>query len=207
MMYAARVPRCNGRTLTRSLPLLKPSSLLYTKPLLVALIPWRPGISAAPLSCRMDAMAHILTVALNAAVDTTMTVPGPLKVGETHKVCDVLKLPGGKGLNVVRVLHTIGVPVHATGLAGGLPGEFIRSGLAQAGIDSSFLPIAGMSRTCIAVVECDSHRVTEVNEPGPTITDSEAQAFLDIYEKLLSGAEVVVLSGSLPPGLPGDYYR
>jgi tagatose 6-phosphate kinase len=63
-----------------------------------------------------------------------------------------------------------------------------------------------MSRTCIAVVECDSHRVTEVNEPGPTITDSEAQAFLDIYEKLLSGAEVVVLSGSLPPGLPGDYY-
>ena len=151
-------------------------------------------------------MAHILTVALNAAVDTTMTVPGPLKVGETHKVCDILKLSGGKGLNVARVLHTMGVPVHATGLAGGLPGEFIRSGLAQAGIDSSFLPIAGMSRTCIAVVECDSHRVTEVNEPGPTITDSEAQAFLDIYEKLLSGAEVVVLSGSLPPGLPGDYY-
>ena len=151
-------------------------------------------------------MDHILTVALNAAIDTTLTIPGRLKVGETHKVRDVLKLPGGKGLNVARVLLTMGLPVQATGLAGGPAGEFIKGGLAQAGIDSTFLPIAGTSRTCIAVVECDSHRVTEVNEPGPTITDSEAQAFLDLYEKLLPGAEAVVLSGSLPPGLPDDYY-
>ena len=151
-------------------------------------------------------MAHILTVALNAAIDTTLTIPGRLKVGETHKVRDVLKLPGGKGLNVARVLLTMGLPVQVTGLAGGPAGEFIKGGLAQAGIDSTFLPIAGTSRTCIAVVECDSYRVTEVNEPGPTITDSEAQAFLDLYEKLLPGAEAVVLSGSLPPGLPDDYY-
>ena len=151
-------------------------------------------------------MVHILTVALNAAIDTTLTIPGRLKVGETHKVRDVLKLPGGKGLNVARVLLTMGLPVQVTGLAGGPAGEFIKGGLAQAGIDSTFLPIAGTSRTCIAVVECDSYRVTEVNEPGPTITDSEAQAFLDLYEKLLPGAEAVVLSGSLPPGLPDDYY-
>lgn len=151
-------------------------------------------------------MVHILTVTLNAAVDATMTIPGPLKVGELHNVREVLKLPGGKGLNVTRVLHTMGVPVHATGLAGGLPGEFIRSGLAQAGFDSTFLPIAGVSRTCNSVVECDSHRVTEFNEPGPTITHSEAQAFLDLFEKLLAGADAVALSGSLPPGLPDDYY-
>ena len=151
-------------------------------------------------------MTCILTVTLNAAVDATMTISGPLKPGAIQKVRDVLKLPGGKGLNVTRVLHTLGVPVHATGLAGGLPGEFIRSGLAQAGIDSTFLPIAGVSRTCNAVVESDSHRVTEFNEPGPTITRSEALAFLDLYEKLLTGAEAVALSGSLPPALPDDYY-
>ena len=151
-------------------------------------------------------MQQVLAVVLNAAVDTTLTIPGPLMVGETHKVRDVLKLPGGKGINVARVLHTLGVPVHVTGLAGGPAAEFIKTGLTQAGIDSTFLPIAGASRTCIAVVECDSHRVTEVNEPGPTITESEARAFLDLYEKLLPGVEAVVLSGSLPPGLPDDYY-
>src|SRR5436309_1432011 len=74
---------------------------------------------------RRPAMAHILTVALNAAVDTTMTIRGRLKVGETHKVRDVLKLSGGKGLNVARVLLTTGLPVHVTGLAGGPAGEFI----------------------------------------------------------------------------------
>src|SRR5438105_15247950 len=151
-------------------------------------------------------MAYILTVTLNTSVDTTLTMPSPFMVGETHKVRDVLKLPGGKGINVARVLHTLGVPVHVTGLAGGPAAEFIKTGLAEAGIDSTFLPIAGASRTCIAVVECDSHRVTEVNEPGPTITGSEAQAFLDLYEKLLPGVEAVMLSGSLSPSLPDDYY-
>src|SRR5437764_12231697 len=108
-------------------------------------------------------MGRVLTVVLNAAVDTTLTIPGPLMVGETHKVRDVLKLPGGKGINVARVLHTLGVPVHVTGLAGGPAAEFIKTGLAEAGLDSTFLPIAGASRTCIPVVDCDSPRVAQGN--------------------------------------------
>jgi fructose-1-phosphate kinase PfkB-like protein len=60
-------------------------------------------------------MGHILTVALNAAIDTTLTVLSSLTLGESHRAGDVLKLPGGKGVNVARVLHTIGVPVHVTG--------------------------------------------------------------------------------------------
>jgi 1-phosphofructokinase family hexose kinase len=151
-------------------------------------------------------MAYILTVTLNTSVDTTLTMPSPFMIGETNRVDSVLKLPGGKGLNVARVLHTLGVPVHVTGLAGGPAGEFIRVGLAEAGIASTFLPITGASRTCTALVEHDSHRVTEIYEPGPAITDTEAQAFLDLYETLLPGALVVVLSGSLPPGLRDDYY-
>lgn len=151
-------------------------------------------------------MPYVLAVALNAAVDTTLTIPTPLTVGETHKVRDVLKLPGGKGINVARVLHTLGVPVHVTGLLGGPMTTFIKTGLAQCGIDATFLPIAGTSRTCNAIVESATHRVTEINEPGPIIRESESQAFLSLYERLLRGASAVALSGSLPPGLPDDYY-
>jgi tagatose 6-phosphate kinase len=129
-----------------------------------------------------------------------------LTPGETHKAKSVLKLPGGKGINAAHVLDTLGVPVRVTGLVGGPAGEFIKNRLARAGIDATFLPIAGESRTCNAVVEDESHRVTEINEPGPTISNEEAEAFLDFYERLLPEALAVVLSGSLPPGLPDDYY-
>jgi tagatose 6-phosphate kinase len=151
-------------------------------------------------------MSYILAVALNTAVDTTMTIPEPLTPGETHKADSVLKLPGGKGINVARVLHTLRVPVRVTGLIGGPAGEFIKNRLSEAGIDATFLPIAGDSRTCNAVVEDESHRVTEINEPGPTISNEEAEGFLDFYERLLPESLAVVLSGSLPPGLPDDYY-
>src|SRR6185312_6796557 len=131
-------------------------------------------------------MPYILTVALNAAIDTTLTVPAPLRIGETNRVDSVLKLPGGKGVNVARVLHTLDVPAHVTGLIGGPTGRFIKDGLMKAGIDATFLSFAGVSRTCTAVIEDESHRVTEINEPGPTISNKDADAFLELYEHLLS---------------------
>lgn len=151
-------------------------------------------------------MGTILTVALNAAIDTTLTIPSSFTLGESYRAGDVLKLPGGKGVNVARVLHAIGVPVHVTGLASGSMAAFMTEGLAQEGISSTFLPIAGAARICTAIVELDRHRVTEINEPGPTITDTEAEAFRDLYKTLLPQAWAVVFSGSLPPGLPDDYY-
>ncbi len=151
-------------------------------------------------------MGYLLTVTLNAAIDTTLTLSSPLALGHLNRAQAVLKLPGGKGLNVARVLHTLGVPVHATGFAGGLAAEFLATALAQAGINATFQPIAGNTRTCTAIVEPDSHRVTEVNEPGPTITEAEAQGFLGLYSALLRDASAVVLSGSLPPGIPSNYY-
>ncbi len=151
-------------------------------------------------------MSYILTVALNAAIDTTLTIATPLMLGESYKAESVLKLPGGKGINVARVLHILDVPVHVTGLVGGSAGEFIKKGLAEVGIEATFLPISGTSRICNAIVEDETHRVTEINEPGPIISETEATSFLNLFERLLKDARAVVLSGSLPPGLPNDYY-
>jgi tagatose 6-phosphate kinase len=150
-------------------------------------------------------MSYVLTVTLNAAIDTTLTIP-LLEAGASYTAIDVLKLPGGKGLNVARTLRGLDVPVWATGLAGGQPADFIMEGLDAAGIAPHFLRIAAPSRTCTAIVELDRHRVTEVNEPGPEITPHEAQEFVSLFGRLVGNARLVALCGSLPPGLPDDYY-
>lgn len=146
----------------------------------------------------------VLTVTPNAALDVTMTVAA-LQPGTPYTVRQVLKLPGGKGLNVARSLRGLGVPVVASGFAGGPMAPVIVDGLEREGIAARFQPIAGASRTCNAVVE-DSGRVTELNEPGPEIAPDEAADFLDLFGDLVAGASVACLSGSLPPGLPDDYY-
>lgn len=150
-------------------------------------------------------MSDVLTVTLNAAVDTTLTIP-TLEAGGSYTARDVLKLPGGKGLNVARTLRRLNVPVRATGLAGGAPADFIAAGLAADGITPCFLRVSGVSRTCTAVVEVERHRATEINEPGPEVTPHEAREFLDLFVELLGTARLVALSGSLPRGLPDNYY-
>lgn len=150
-------------------------------------------------------MSHVLTVTLNAAIDTTLTIP-TLEAGASYTARDVLKLPGGKGLNVARTLHRLNVHVRATGLAGGAPADFITSGLGTDGITPRFLRVAEPSRTCTAVVELERHRVTEINEPGPEVTPHEAREFLDLFVELVGEARLVALCGSLARGLPDDYY-
>jgi len=151
--------------------------------------------------------AAILTVTLNAAVDTTLTV-GTLRVGESETARDVLKLPGGKGNNVARTLHRLGIPVIASGLVGGPAASSITDGLATEGVPARFMHITTSTRTCTAIVELGHGRVTEVNEPGAPVAPEVAERFQEHLDDLLRGAEValLVLSGSLPPGLPDDYY-
>jgi 1-phosphofructokinase family hexose kinase len=150
-------------------------------------------------------MSYVLTVTLNAAIDTTLTIP-LLEAGGSYTARDVLKLPGGKGLNVARTLRGLDVPVWATGLAGGPPADFMAQGLEAAGIAPYFLRIAAPSRTCTAIVELGRHRVTEVNEPGVEVAPDDAQEFLRLFTRLVGEARLVALSGSLPPGLADDYY-
>ena len=156
----------------------------------------------------------ILTVTLNAAVDTTLVLRGALAVGASQTAEQVVRLPGGKGVNVARVLRTLGLPVRATGLSGGPAARVIADGLATEGIAAGFLPISGVSRTNIALVNgadgADGAgadpRVTEINEPGPTVTPVEGERFVAHLAGLLPGSPALALCGSLPPGLPDGYY-
>jgi tagatose 6-phosphate kinase len=145
----------------------------------------------------------ILTVTLNAALDITYQVPAMIG-GTTHRVSEVAERAGGKGLNVARLLHALGEPVVATGLAGGTTGARIRSLLAAEGVPDSFVPVAAESRRTVTVA--DEEEATGFWEPGPLVTAAEWRAFVTRYTGLMKVAEVAVLAGSLPPGVPEDAY-
>ena len=143
----------------------------------------------------------ILTVTLNTALDVTYHVPA-LRPGRTHRVSTVDERAGGKGVNVARVLHTLGEPVIATGLVGGGTGASIRALLGD--LRHSFVDIAQPSRRTTVVA--DGTDGTGFWEPGPQVSAAEWSAFVAHYSALLRVARVVVLAGSLPPGVPADAY-
>lgn len=149
----------------------------------------------------------ILTVTLNTALDVTYRVPRLLPHA-SHRVAAVTERPGGKGINVARVLTALGHEVTATGFAGGPVGAVVRELLAHSpGVADALLPCTGPTRRTMAVVDEASGDTTQFNEPGPLITAAEWSLFLDRYEGLLrSGARAVALCGSLPPGVPVGAY-
>ena len=144
----------------------------------------------------------ILTVTMNPSIDISYPLE-TLHLDTVNRVDKVSKTAGGKGLNVTRVLAEIGDPVSATGLIGGSTGQFILDHLDQE-IGKEFFEIQGETRNCIAILH--EGQQTEILEKGPSVSEEEGQAFLDHYETLLPDVAVVAISGSLPAGLPLDYY-
>jgi 1-phosphofructokinase/tagatose 6-phosphate kinase len=147
----------------------------------------------------------IVTVTLNAAVDRTLTVPN-FQRGQRHRASLGLTLAGGKGLNVARALKQLGVPVIATGLAGGRTGTRIVEELTTESILNDFVRIAGESRTSTAVVDPTSSSYTEINEWGPSVSTAELDTLLEKLRYLSQSAEYVVFSGSLPRDVREDFY-
>lgn len=139
----------------------------------------------------------ILTVTLNPAMDVTYTVAG-LAPGQAHRVRTVAERPGGKGVNVARVLAAVGAPALAVG-----PGDDGFATLVAAyGVAAEFPSLLPRVRRTVTVVGPDS--TTSFQEPGATAVPDAA----DRIERLIAGhllrADVVVVSGSLAPGLPAD---
>ena len=147
----------------------------------------------------------ILVVALNPALDVTYHVPGVNWSG-VNRPRQVLVRPGGKGLNVARTLQALGSDTLVIGLAGGVTGDAVRAGLADAGVPARFVSIAGETRRTFAVVDTARHETALFNEPGGPVSAGEWAALIVMYEKSLTGSSAVVLSGSLPPGLAADSY-
>jgi 1-phosphofructokinase family hexose kinase len=147
----------------------------------------------------------ILTVTLNTAIDKTLAVPN-FRLGRRHRTVEQTTFPGGKGVNVARVLKTLGAPVIATGLAGGATGTRLVEQLTQVSVLSDFVRIREESRTNTAVIDPTTGEQTEINERGPSVSEQEVELFVDKLLYLAKGASMCVFAGSLPRNVDVGVY-
>lgn len=145
----------------------------------------------------------ILTITMNPSIDISYPLE-EFNLDTVNRVKNVQKTAGGKGLNVTRILKQLDAEVTASGLIGGFLGEEIKKDLEKNGITHNFLPISGETRNCIAILH--EGQQTEILESGPIITEQEAAAFLRHFKELADKADILSFSGSIPEGLPVDFY-
>lgn len=150
-------------------------------------------------------MPALITLTLNPALDLATTTD---RVAPTHKLrCGpVQRFAGGGGINVARVLHRLGSEVQAWALAGGAAGTQVRQLLADEGVATAIQPIAGDTRENFSVVETATGQEFRFVLPGPTLQVPEWQACLDTLATPTTAPRWLIASGSLPPGVPSDFY-
>ncbi len=147
----------------------------------------------------------IITVTPNPVLDHTLTVPQIAFDAVTRATASRVDW-GGKGFNVSRVLLALGVESVALGFVGGATGQRLAAGLAALGLPTDFVTIAGETRTNVVIAEADSGRYVKVNEAGPTVQPEEIAQFLEKVRQRAVPGDTWALCGSLPPGVPDDFY-
>ena len=148
---------------------------------------------------------RVLCLTMNPAVDLATETE---RVVPTHKLrCgDTLHDAGGGGINVARVLTNLGGRCTALCPTGGPSGHWLETRMREEGLDSVFLPIADETRVSFTVHEQNTGAEYRFVMPGPHLTETEWQACLDHLEQMPEFPDLLVASGSLPPGVPVDFY-
>jgi 1-phosphofructokinase len=145
----------------------------------------------------------IVTVTPNPSIDRTVALPGELVRGAVHRGTSVSSEPGGKGVNVARALTLAGLDVIAVLPAGAH--DPMLDGLRSIGVPFHAVPVAGAVRTNMAVTEPDG-TTTKINEPGAVVGTGDSEGLARAVTEHARSAQWVVLSGSLPPGMPECWY-
>jgi 1-phosphofructokinase len=146
-----------------------------------------------------------ITLTLNPAIDVTLTVKPPLAIGAICSVTGETRTPGGKGVNVAKMIAANGKPVTAGGLLGRKDFPFYEQALEPAGISCHFLLVPFPTRVNTMLTDGAGHEL-KLNKPGfPELAFPEGR--LTVYADMLAQKEaIVIMSGSLPARFPADTY-
>jgi 1-phosphofructokinase family hexose kinase len=145
----------------------------------------------------------ILTVTANPALDYSLRVD-EIPVGRRARYRDATIDPSGKGVNVARMVHRLGEPVFALALAGGSTGAILADGLRREGVPHELVPAAAPVRVNVTLLSGPDGVATHFHGPGDGVTRAEIDRLRERTRDRLSAARLLVVSGSLPPGMRPD---
>lgn len=145
----------------------------------------------------------IITFTANPSLDRTVDLGGPLTPGGVHRIVADRTQPGGKGINVALGIHRAGFPVTAVLPAAAT--DPLRTLLEAEGLPVRTSAITGRVRTNLTVLSTPQ-QTTKINEPGAALDTAEVAALEQLLLESTTAGDLVMLSGSLAPGLPRDEY-
>lgn len=147
----------------------------------------------------------IVVLSANTAVDRVLLIPS-FRAGAVFRAERAEDFAGGKGLNVARVLRMLGERVRVVGTLAGAPGPAIDAWCQEAGVDTTWVTVAGETRTCTIVVDPGSGRQTVLNTPGPRLAPRDIDRLRDAIHRGTVQGDILCISGSAPPGVPDHFY-
>ncbi len=147
----------------------------------------------------------IYTVTLNPALDKTVEIPS-FSLDSVNRITALRTDPGGKGINVSKVIAELGGDSTVLALLGGSTGRKIADALDAIGLRCRMTYVPGETRTNLKVVDPVNHTNTDINEPGVEVTPALLEQMLEELTALLRPGDLVAISGSLPKGAPQDTY-
>ena len=160
-----------------------------------------------PVALSSDVATAFFCVSLNPAIDTRLILKGFLP-GRVNRVEEVYRTPGGKAAHVAMALKGLGAIPTWIGFSGGATGSELLAGLHRLGIETMPISTGQPTRVNLEILDTQGE-VTEILEPGGTITQSEWSEIQQVCVNAVQVAakkKVMVISGSLPPGVPVEAY-
>ncbi len=148
----------------------------------------------------------ITTICLNPCFDKTVEMD-QLRLGHVNRAHSVRRDPGGKGINVAVVARRLGLDVKCIGVMGEEGSTELSEMLNREDLQHTFMKIPGRIRTNLKVCLKNEKGVTEINEPGAGMSGESLKAFFDLAREETKDSDIVVITGSLPPGCPRGTYR
>lgn len=147
----------------------------------------------------------ILTVTVNPAIDQTVWVDR-LTLGAVNRPTEVHLDPAGKGINASRMARRLGWPTIAFGFLAGEIGLLVEKALDAEGVQHHFVRVAGQTRVNVTINDRSDGKATSLFEPGPLVEADALGRFDEALDFWLPTCRVLVLAGSLLPGMPDDWY-